>query len=159
MNTTVRGYREVEEERRVAPYRLIISVHQFRQTLHMLVFCIMVEPSRTYAGVGLARTPHIAILHSVVQHMPRRISRGGHQTPVSLTHVASLRTYPAQVATVATIVPYHGFRLQLTYHAECLCPLVVGLAVDLARLVSTAIPAVTTIGTVKPYLKDIAILG
>ena len=43
--------------------------------------------------------------------------------------------------------------------SECLRPLVVCLAVNLACLVRTAIPAVTAIGSVKPHLEDIAILG
>ena len=36
---------------------------------------------------------------------------------------------------------------------------IVCLAVNLACLVRTAIPAVTAIGSVKPHLEDIAILG
>ena len=118
----------------------------------------MIEPPRTDARIRLTRTPYVARLHTVVQHVPRGIALAGHQTPVGLAHIASLRTYPAQVATVATIVPDDSMRLQFPNHTEGLCPPVVGLSVYLACFVGTAIPAVTTVGTVKPHLKDVTIL-
>ena len=81
------------------------------------------------------------------------------QTPVGLTHIASLGAYPTQVTTVATIVPDKTLGLQLADHAVGLGPLVVGRAVDMAHLVGTTIPAIATIGTVEPHLEDITIVG
>ena len=80
------------------------------------------------------------------------------QAPVGLAYVARLRTYPAQVATVAAVVPDEALGLQLADHAVGLGPFVVGSAVYLARLVGTAIPAVAAIGTVEPHLEDVAVV-
>ena len=118
----------------------------------------MVEPAWTDARIRLARTPHIALLHAIVQHVPGCITLAGHQTPVRLTHITGFRSYPAQITTIATIVPNNGMRLQLTNHAESLCPPIVGLSVNLTYLIGTTIPPVTTIGTIEPHLKDVTIV-
>ena len=94
-----------------------------------------------------------------MQHRPRHLTVVVQQTPVRLAHIAGLGAYPAQVAAVATVVPYQAFRLQFTNHLIRLGPLIVGGAVYLARLVGTPIPAVATIGTIEPHLKDITIVG
>ena len=158
MDAAVRRYGEVEQQGGVAAHRFIIGVHQFRQTLHMLVLRLVVEPPGTYAGVRLAGTPHVAVLHTVVQHVPRGVALAGHHAPVGLAHVARLGAHPAQVAAVAAVVPYYGLGLQFTNHAERLGPPVIGLAVDAPRLVGAAVPSVAAVGAVEPHLEDIAVV-
>ena len=74
MDASVGRDGEVEQQTRVAAHRFIIGVHQFRQTLHVLVLRLVVKPPRTDAGIGLARTPHVTVFHTVVQHMIRNIA-------------------------------------------------------------------------------------
>ena len=159
MDASVGGYREIEQQRRIASHRLVIGVHQFRQALYMIVLGLMIEPAGTDAGIGFAGTPHVAILHTIVQHLIRCWSSAWHQAPVGFAHIASFSSYPAQVGTVAAIVPDKRMGLQFANQSEGLCPTVIGLAVDATRLVGTAIPSVASIGAIKPHFEDIAILG
>ena len=159
MNSAVRSNGEVEQKRGIAPYRLIISIHQLRQTLHVFVFRFVVEPTRTNTGVRFTRNPRVAIFQSEMQHRPRHFTIVVQQTPVGLTHITSFSTNPPQVATVATVVPNQTFRLKLTNHLVSLRPLVISGAVNLARLVGSTIPTVTTIGTIKPHLKNLIVVG
>ena len=118
----------------------------------------MVEPSRTDARVRLAWTPHITALQTVVQLLVWHVSLVVQQTPVRLTDKAGLCAHPAQVATVAAVVPYQAFGLQLANHAVGLRPLIIGCTVYLAHLVGSAIPSVTAVGTVEPHLEHITVL-
>ena len=124
----------------------------------MLVLCIVVEPAWTNAGVRLARTPHIALFYAIVQHLIRHLTIVVKQTPVGFAHITSFRSYPTQVASIATIVPDKTFGLQLANHLVGLRPLVVGGTINLARLVSTSIPAIASIGTIEPHFEDITIV-
>ena len=54
---SIRCYGEVEQQRRVTTHRFIIGIHQLRQTLHVLVFCVMIEPARANAGISLTWHP------------------------------------------------------------------------------------------------------
>ena len=158
MDAPVRHHGEVEQQRRVASHRLVVGVHQLREALHVGILRRMVEPSRTDAGVRLARHPHLAVLGAVVQQRPRQGALARQQAPVCLTHVAGFGAYPAEVATLAArIAPDDGVRLQFADHAERLVPSVVVLG-DAALLVRSAVPAITTIGAVEPHLEDVAVL-
>ena len=158
MDASVGSDGEVEQQRGVAAHRFIIGIHQLRQTLHVLVLRLVIEPTWSDAGVRLTRTPHVAVLYTIMQHVPRGVALAGHQTPVRLADIASLGTHPAQVTAVAAVVPNDGVGLQLTNHAERLGPPIVGFTVNLARLVGTAIPTVATVGPVEPHLEDVAVL-
>ena len=118
----------------------------------------MVEPPRTDACVRLARTPNITVLQTIVQLFIGHVTFIVQQTPVRLTDKAGLCAHPAQVATVAAVVPYQAFGLQFANHAVGLRPLIIGCTVYLAHLVGSAIPSVTTIGTIKPHFEHITIL-
>ena len=93
-----------------------------------------------------------------MEHRPSHFSFLVQQTPVGGTHISCFSAYPAEVASVATVVPDDRIRLQLSYHAERLGPLVIGLAVDAPGLVGTAIPTVATIGAIEPHLEDVAVV-
>ena len=80
------------------------------------------------------------------------------QAPVGLAHVACLGAYPAQVAAVAAIVPDKALGLQFADHLIGLRPLIISGTVYLTYLVGPAVPAIATIGTVEPYLKDVAVV-
>ena len=125
----------------------------------MLVLRFMVEPPRTDTRVCLPRAPHVAVLHSVVQHVPWCVALTRHQAPVGFAHITGLSTYPAQISSVAAIVPDDGLGLQLTDHAKGLGPAVIGLAVNTTRLVSPSIPAIAAVSSVEPHLKDFSVVG
>ena len=125
----------------------------------MLILRLMIEPAWADACVCLARTPDVAILHPIVQHLVGHFTVVVKQTPVRLAHIACLGAHPAQITTIAAIIPDKALRLQLTDHLVCLRPLVVSRAVNLSRLIGTAIPTVATIGTIKPHLEDLTVVG
>ena len=158
MDTAIGSDGEVQQQRGIAAYGFIIGVHQFRQALHVFVLCIVVEPARTDACVRLTRTPHIAVLHTIVQHLIWRIALVWHQAPVRLTNISRLSTYPAQVTAVASVVPNQTSGLQYANHLVGLRPLIVSRTVNLARLVGTTILAVATVGPIEPHLEDVAIV-
>ena len=118
----------------------------------------MIEPPRTDARVRLGSHPGVAVLQSEAQHLARDVALLVEHAPVRLAHAAGLVAHPAQVAAVAAVVPDDAAGLQFTDHAERLGPLVVGLGVDAARPVGSAIPAVAAVGPVEPHLEDVAVL-
>ena len=124
----------------------------------MFVLCVMVEPTRTDARIRFARHPRVACLQSVMQHRPCHLAIVVQQTPIGFAYVASLCTHPAQIATVAAVIPNQTVGLQFANHLVGLRPLVVGCAVYLARFVCSTIPAIATVGTIKPHFEDVAIL-
>ena len=158
MDAAIGSNGEVEQQCRVAAHRFIVGVHQLRQTLDVLVFRFVVEPARTDARVGLARHPRVTVFQSVVQHGPGYLAIFVQQAPVGLADVSCLCAYPSQIASVAAIVPDKALGLQLANHLVRLGPLVISRAVNLARLVGSAIPAVAAIGTIEPYLEYLTVV-
>ena len=49
MDAAVGHNGEVEQQTGIAAHRFIIGVHQFRETLHVIVLRLMVEPARADA--------------------------------------------------------------------------------------------------------------
>ena len=92
-----------------------------------------------------------------MQLLVRHIARLVQKAPVGLADVSGFCSHPTQVATIAAVVPDEAFRLQFTDHAVGLGPLVVGCAVYFARFISSAIPAITTIGAIEPHLEHLTI--
>ena len=93
-----------------------------------------------------------------MQLFVRHIALLVQQAPVRLAHIARFGTYPPQVASVAAVIPDKAIGLQLPDHLVGFRPLVIGGPVDLARLVGAAIPAIASIGSVEPYLEDLAVI-
>ena len=157
MDAAVRGHREVQQERGIAPHGLVIGVHQLGQALHVGVLRLVVEPARADAGVRLAGAPDVAVLHAVVQHGVTGLALGGHRAPVGFAHVARFGAHPAEVGAVRVVAPDHAIGLELADELVRLGPLVVGL-LDPARLVRAAVPAVTAVGSVEPDLEDVSVI-
>ena len=94
-----------------------------------------------------------------MKHIPRHVAFFVEQAPVGGANISCLCAHPTEVSPVAAIIPYQAMRLQLPNHLVCLWPVVVFLHVNLPRLVGTTIPAITAIGTIKPHLEYLAIVG
>ena len=157
MNTSVRGDREVQQERGIAAHGLVIRVHQLGQALHVGVFRLVVEPARTDAGVRLAGAPDVTVLHAVVEHGVAGLAFAGHGAPVGLTDISGFGAHPAEIGPVRIVAPDDAVRLQFADQAIGLRPIVV-ILIDPARLIRTAVPAVTAIGSVEPDLEDVAVV-
>ena len=125
----------------------------------MFVFGVVIKPSRTYARVGFAGTPNVAVLNSKMQHLVRSVAGTVHQAPIGFADVARLGAHPTDVATLAAVVPNQAVRLQLANYLVSFGPLIICSAVDGAGFVGTAIPTVAAVCPVKPNLKHIAIFG
>ena len=79
------------------------------------------------------------------------------ESPVCLACKSLLVANPS--ASGAAVAEYHGIRLYLVEHLEYVRVVVVVLSVDGALVFGSAIVVVATVGTVKPYLKHLAVVG
>ena len=146
----------VEEEVRVASDTLVIELDQVRHRAHLMILTWVVEPSWADAHIDFAREPLLSVLHAplcfaVVLGLVLIV-----HSPVGLASPALLIADPANGGDGTA--EDHDVLVVLAQHLRGFLVAVVGLRVDLTGGVSTAVPAVAAVSTVKPVFEELAIL-
>ena len=93
-----------------------------------------------------------------MKHSPLDISFLIELAPVGLSHEACLCTDPAQVSSVASIIPDQDARLEFTSHCKGLLPLIICLGVDISGFICSSIISCSSLSSVEPCLEDRAII-
>ena len=138
----------------------VVEVYQMVHAFHLVVLLFVVEPSRTDRHIALCGHPLVAIGVAILQLPVFLITRihlvFPQESPVGGTGVAVFVAHPS--ASGASVGEDDGLWLVLVDSLPCPGIVIVGAAVDSTRLAGTTVVAVSTVGTVEPYLEDVAIL-
>ena len=139
----------------------IVEVGEIVYRLHLTVLALVVEPSRAYRHVTLGRSPGVAVGVALLQ-LPVSAVAGidlvaTQERPVGGVGIAFLVAHPATAG--AAVGEDDGLGLQTLDHLPRAREIIIGAAVYRALFACAAVIAVAAVGTVKPYLEDVAILG
>ena len=160
MDSSFFVHRHIQQHGGIVSYTTVIKVNKMFHTLHLVVLTLMVEPSRADRNVALSGNPGIAIGMAILQLPVVRIARiyfiFPQERPVGSACIAIFIAYPAAART--SVGEDDSLRLIFLQHAVSTREIIVSTAVYGACFAGSSIVAVTSIGTVKPYFKDIAIL-
>ena len=152
---------EVEQECAVMTHAAVVQVGELWDAFYTGILALVIEPTRTDTGVALRGYPGIAIGMSAGQLVVLIVTRinlvDSQERPVGGIGIALLVANPT--ATGAAIAKDDGLWLMLIHQFVGTGEIVVGTAINLALLLGTAIPAITTVGTIEPHLEKLAILG
>ena len=149
--------RKIEQQIGVAPHAFIIDVDQPRETFELVVFPRMIEPARTYRDVALARQPCIAVGLAAGEIIEPFIAAALYHAPIRLSGPALFVAYPADVG--ARAAENHRSGLQFVDRPARPLVAVIGLGVDAALLVRTAVPAVAAVRAVEPVFEKRPVTG
>ncbi len=140
-------------------YRAIIEVCELLWCLYLVVFFGMIEPARTDTGVTLRRNPGIAVSVAVLQFAVLRVTGinffSTEEGPVGRTGITAFIAYPATTRTA--VREDNGIGLPTTDHFVNLREIVIGATVDGSFLAGSTIIAVSTVCTIEPNLKELAV--
>ena len=161
MNQPLAVNREIEQECAIVANTAVIQVHKFINRLDFVIFALVIEPARPDRRVALAGTPGVTVGMARLQLLILWIAGidflDAQESPVRRVGKPFLVAHPPTAGTA--IREDNRVGLQTVNNAPCVWIVVIGAAVNLAFLACAAIPAVTAVCTVKPYLKHFAILG
>ena len=156
---TVHG--EIDQKLTVSPDAPVIQVGELFRGLDSGVLFGMIEPSLPDGHVTLRRDPDIAVGMPGAQFIGSGISGIDHpvpeEGPVGLGSDAALIADPP--AARASVGEDDGLRLVFADNRVDLREIVIGPAVDAARLAGAAVPAVATVRPVEPDLGYGAVTG
>ena len=143
------------------PHTAIVKVGQLLYSLHLVVLLGMIEPARTHGNITLGSRPLISVGMSVLQFPVFRITRihfsGTQERPVRGSGKAAFIAYPA--ASRASIRKDNGLWLEFGQHLINTGIIVIRFTVNRTALFRSSVPAVASVGAVKPHLKDLTVIG
>ena len=161
MYQSIPVYREIQQQRCIMSHTAIIEINQLFGSLYKAVLFGMIEPTRTDGDIAFGCHPLVAICMTILK-LVTLVVTGIYFTlteerPVGGTGKTLFVAHPP--ATGTAVGEDDCLRLYTVQHLVNARIIVVITTVDGTRLLSSAIPSVSTIGSIEPNFEHFTIIG
>ena len=156
MDEAVAVHGEVQEQCGVAPHALVVQIHEVVGRAHLLVFLLVVEPSRADGNIAFGGHPCVAVgvprgefLVLLIAGIDLLLAEEG---PVGWRGVALFVSHPPAAGTSVAEDDDLGLKGEGEFVGSR--EVVVVALVDVSCLSGSAVVSVAAVGSVEPYLEE-----
>ena len=138
-------------------YTPVVEIDQLGQRFDLMVFPLVIEPTRSDGDIAFATQPHTLVFISpdtslkIGEFRFRRIN-----TPLGVAGPTFLVPNPSDVGYSTS--KDHGVRMFFLDLFTSSLVIIIGFRVDGSFFVSAAIPAITTVSAIKPIFEKRAVI-
>ncbi len=157
MNLSAQCYREVQQKVGIMSHTAIIQIDQIRNSTNLMIFTMMIEPSRTDRYVAFSRQPLVPVFHPplvlcIMRLLVQRIGR-----PVCFTGPTGFVADPADIGNRSA--EDHRFRMFRFDHFAGSLVAVIGFRIDRTCFIRPTVPTISSVRPVKPELEQRTVVG